>query len=79
MNGGYRKVYTFGNNYGASVVSSRFSYGGDAGLFEVAVLDMKGEIVYDTPVTDDVVGYLDFDGVAKVLQQIQNLPKETNV
>lgn len=74
----YRKVYRFGNNYGASVVSSRFSYGGDMGLFEVAVLDITGDIVYDTPVTNDVVGYLDFEGVAKVLQDIQNLPKRTN-
>lgn len=74
----YRKVYRFGNNYGASVVSSKFSYGGDMGLFEVAVLDITGDIVYDTPVTNDVVGYLDFEGVAKVLQDIQNLPKRTN-
>lgn len=74
----YRKVYRFGNNYGASVVSSRFSYGGDMGLFEVAVLDITGDIVYDTPVTNDVVGYLDFEGVAKVLQDIQNLPKRNN-
>lgn len=76
---GYQKIYKFGNNYGASVVCSDFSYGGDKGLFEVAVLDLEGKIVYDTPVTDDVIGYLDFDGVAKVLQQIQNLPKNTNV
>lgn len=76
---GYQKIYKFGNNYGASVVCSDFSYGGDKGLFEVAVLDLEGKIVYDTPVTDDVIGYLDFDGVAKVLQQIQNLPKNINV
>lgn len=76
---GYQKIYKFGNNYGASVVCSDFSYGGDMGLFEVAVLDLEGKIVYDTPVTDDVIGYLDFDGVAKVLQQIQNLPKNINV
>jgi hypothetical protein len=76
---GYRKVYKFGNNYGASVVCNDFTYGGKNGLFEVAVLDLAGDIVYDTPVTDDVIGYLDFDGVAKVLQQIQNLPKKTDV
>ena len=79
MLGKYQKIYKFGNNYGASVVCSNFSYGGDKGLFEVAVLDLAGDIVYDTPVTDDVIGYLDFDGVAKVLQQIQHLPKKTDV
>lgn len=76
---GYRKVYKFGNNYGASVVCNDFTYGGKNGLFEVAVLDLAGDIVYDTPVTDDVIGYLDFDGVAKVLQQIQCLPKKIDV
>lgn len=76
---GYRKIYTFGNGYGASVVCNRHTYGGDRGFFEVAVLDMAGEIVYDTPVTNDVIGWLDFDGVAKTLQEIQNLPKKTNV
>lgn len=79
LHDGYKKVYKFGNGYGASVVCSQFSYGGDKGLFEVAVLDMAGNIVYDTPVTGDVVGYLDFDGVAKTLQEIQNLPKKTDV
>lgn len=76
---GYKKTYSFGNNYGASVVCNDFSYGGKNGLFEVAVLDLAGEIVYDTPVTGDVIGYLDFAGVADVLRQIQNLPKNTNV
>lgn len=79
MTKSYQKKYEFGNGYGASVVCSEFSYGGKQGLFEVAVLDMAGEIVYDTQVTADVVGYLDFDGVAKILREIQNLPKKTDV
>lgn len=74
----YRKVYKFGNGYGASVVCGPMTYGGNQGLFEVAVLDLAGNIVYDTPVTSDVVGFLDFAGVADVLQQIQNLPKNLN-
>lgn len=75
----YQKIYKFGNGYGASVVCNTMSYGGNQGLFEVAVLDLAGDIVYDTPVTNDVVGFLDFAGVADVLQQIQNLPKNVNV
>jgi hypothetical protein len=79
MLNGYQKIYKFGNGYGASVVSSDLSYGGKQGLFEVAVLDLAGNIVYDTPVTGDVLGYLDFDGVAKTLREIQCLPKKTDV
>jgi hypothetical protein len=75
----YQKVYSFGNGYGASVVCNDMTYGGKNGLFEVAVLDLSGKIVYDTPVTSDVVGFLDFAGVADVLRQIQNLPKNVNV
>lgn len=79
LSDGYKKVYKFGNGYGASVVCSQFSYGGDKGFFEVAVLDANGEIVYDTPITSDVIGWLDFDGVAKTLREIQCLPKKTDV
>lgn len=69
----YHKVVTFSNGYAGSVVSSQYSYGGKEGLFEVAVM-YNGEIVYDTPVTDDVVGFLDFQGVADTLKKIENLP-----
>jgi hypothetical protein len=79
LSDGYKKVYKFGNGYGASVVCNQFSYGGDKGFFEVAVIDASGEMVYDTPVTSDVIGWLDFDGVAKTLQEIQCLPKKTDV
>lgn len=69
----YKKTYMFPNGYGASVVCNGMSYGGSKGLFEVAVLDKDGDICYNTPVTNDVIGFLDFDDVAKVLRDIQNL------
>lgn len=79
MLGGYQKIYKFDNGYGASVVSNDFSYGGSSGLYEIAVLDASGSIVYDTPVTDDVIGWLDTNGVDEILKQIQSLPKKNNV
>jgi hypothetical protein len=68
----YQKVYKFDNGYSASVVSNAMTYGGNEGLFEVAVLK-DGKIVYDTPVTNDVVGWLDFAGVANILAEIKAL------
>lgn len=68
----YKKVYKFDNDYSASVVSNAMTYGGNEGLFEVAVLK-DGKIVYDTPVTNDVVGWLDFAGVANILAEIKAL------
>ena len=42
-------------------------------FFEVAVLDKNGNLCYDTPITDDVVGYLNFQGVADILKDISEL------
>jgi hypothetical protein len=71
---GVQRIYKFDNGYGASVVRHEFSYGGPRGAWEVAVLDANGELTYDTPVTNDVIGWLDEDGVEDILEQIENLP-----
>jgi hypothetical protein len=63
----------FDNGFGVSVVSHSFSYGGRDGLYEVAVLDKNGELTYDTPVTNDVIGYLRENGVTKVMKEVQEL------
>lgn len=70
---GYQKIYKFDNGFGASVVSHSGSYGGTDGLFEIAILDKNGEISYDTFITGDVIGWLDFAGVADILERIKNL------
>ena len=63
----------FPNGYGASIVKGPYTYGGRDGLFELAVLDSNDEISYDTPITDDVVGYLTEDGVSALLAEIELL------
>lgn len=63
----------FENGYGVSVVSHTYSYGGKNGLFEVAVLDKDGNLTYDTPVTNDVIGYLEPEDVSKIMEQVQGL------
>ena len=69
----YRRVVEFDNGYAASVICNEHSYGGHSGRFEVAVL-RDGDLCYDTPITSDVIGHLDFAGVADVLEQIKALP-----
>ena len=64
---------TFENGYGASVVRHEYSYGGKDGLFELAVLDSDGKLCYDTPVTNDVIGYLRDIDVTDVMEKIQQL------
>jgi hypothetical protein len=70
---GVRSVTMFENGYGASVVSHPMSYGGKMGLYELAVLDKNGELTYDTPITDDVIGYLTPEQVPEKLIEIQDL------
>jgi hypothetical protein len=72
---GKRSRVHFDNGYGASVVSHTFSYGGAQGLYEIAVL-RGDDLVYDTPITSDVVGFLSEDDVTEVLKQIQQLPSK---
>jgi len=71
--GGVQARITFDNGYGASVVKTPYSYGGDKGLYELAVLGPDGHLTYDTPVTNDVIGYLRDIDVTDVMEKIQQL------
>ncbi len=62
----------FDNGYEVSVVKSPYTYGGDKGLYELAVFK-DGEITYATPVTNDVIGYLRPEDVTDVMEKIQQL------
>ena len=60
---GTQVVVRYPNGYGASVVSGPYTYGGADGLYEMAVLRFRGDgngfdLVYDTAVTNDVIGWL---------------------
>jgi hypothetical protein len=72
LNGVVARI-TFDNGYGASVVKHEYSYGGKDGLYELAVLDKDGELCYDTPITEDVIGYLRDIDVTDVMEKIQQL------
>ena len=67
----------FLNGYGASIVIGPYTYGGDRGLYELAVLEgneSKCGLAYDTPITDDVIGHLTPDAVTELLGRIEALP-----
>ncbi|EJE1078073.1 hypothetical protein M4H08_001910 [Listeria monocytogenes] len=67
-----QQVYKFPNNYGASVVSGPYTYG-----IELAVILFDNEdwhIVYDTPITNDVLGYLNEASLKRALKDIYDLP-----
>lgn len=86
---GSQRVYRFANYYGASVVCfADADIGGSYGFanrsWELAVILWIGKggigdggfiLVYDTPITDDVLGDLSEEDVDRVLEQIKGLPK----
>lgn len=62
------------------------SYGVDDGLFELAVMKCRTDadprqfssygLCYDTPITDDVVGYLTEEDVQELLAKVASLPNQ---
>ena len=70
---GVQAKIKFDNGYGASIVRTPTTYGGDKGLYELAVLGKDGRLNYDTPITFDVIGYLTPKEVTDFLIQIQDL------
>ena len=71
--GGVQAIIKFDNGYGASIVCTPYTYGGDKGLYELAVLDSDGHLTYSTSVTNDVIGYLRDIDVTDVMEKIQQL------
>lgn len=74
INGGTQRIYRYDNNRGASVVKHNYSYGGDAGLYELAVIRFNGgdwKIDYKTRITSDVEGWLTPEQVEGYLRRIK--------
>lgn len=74
---GVQAVRRFDNGYGVSVVQHSSSYGGKQGFYEIAVVKFNDKggwrINYDTPITNDVVGWLLPEDVTRVMNQVASL------
>jgi len=71
-----QSIHKFDNGWGASVVSHALSYGGDSGLYELAVIKFTGDdwdINYDSSITNDVIGHLTETEVYTHLKRIEIL------
>ena len=69
----------FDNGYGVSIVKHPFSYGCNLGLWELAVLKGNADnwtLCYDTPITGDVMGYLEEDKVNEIVNDVKELKDE---
>ena len=76
---GIQYLFRFENNYGASVIKHKGSYGHEDDLWELAVIEFETEyndswdLTYDTPITADVEGWLTDEDVRELLQRIKEL------
>lgn len=73
--GAHHTVWRFPNGYGASLIcGGAYAYGG----LEMAVVQFTGDsddfhIVYDTGITNDVIGHLRDDEVEVYLRKVKDL------
>lgn len=70
-------IFHFENGYGANLSRGPYTYGGPQGLWELAVTRKTPDgwdLCFNTPITKDVIGWLDELGVVKVLERIEKLP-----
>ena len=67
-------VIGFKNGYEGSIITGEYTYTDKEHPYELAVLK-NGELCYDTPITNDVIGYLTADEVGEILEKIEALPK----
>lgn len=67
----------FTNGWAISVVQSPYCYSGpNNDLFELTVKNPEGDVDYNNPVADDVVGYLTEAGVIDYLRKLSALTAE---
>ncbi len=79
----FQEVYRFPNGYGASVVYGPCLFGSNPDEREIAVIKFNGtgnddwDIIYDTPITDNVLGHISVgEQLEHLLGQIAELKGE---
>lgn len=79
LHSGIQYLGFFPNGYGVSIVNHEFSYKGNSGNWELAVIignTEKFELTYETPITDNVLGWLSDDDVNEICIKVSELPKK---
>lgn len=84
FHGGEQYLFKFENGYGASVIKIEIIPGVKSDTWELAVIrwcsepfDFLWTLCYDTPITDDVIGFLSDKDVCKYLEDIKRLKEKT--
>ena len=72
---GFQEHYTttFENGFGVSIIRGFYTYGGCKNLYEVAITNKNGDIIYDKLDNQDVFGFLTDSEVKDVINRVENL------
>ena len=71
----YHRTLSMENGYSISIICNSFSIGGTSGLFEIALKHgTLNTICYATPVTENVIGWVSFGEVDKLIKEVSRLP-----
>lgn len=75
VGGKHAKIF-FENGYGVSILFGDMFYSNGVNTYEVAII--KGneddwDFAFDTPIADDVLGYLSMNEVQEVIKRVENL------
>lgn len=69
-------IMFFDNGYGISVITGKNAYSDNENPYECAVITgnkISWCMVYDTSITNDVIGFCDKTKVTEIMKQIQEL------
>lgn len=66
--------HDFPNGYGISVLTGKHAYCDD-NTYEVAIMH-NGKLCYNTPLTDDVLGYQTKEDINKILAKLEGYEKD---
>lgn len=75
LDDGVQYIFKFPNDYGASVIKTRYSYGYKQDLWEMGLIiffneDGDWHLTYERDFDDDVKGYLTGEEVNRLLEKI---------
>lgn len=74
--GGINYQYQFDNGYGLSLIQNGMSYGHDLGLYETALTNERGGLIYDEELGyGDVKGYLTEEDALEEIYRVAAFPK----
>lgn len=73
----YQAIIFFDNKYGASIITGSNAYVNNTNPYELAIIygnKTHYDLIYDTYITGDIIGYCNKEKINELLKSISKLP-----